>query len=130
MKDTYEALGYDDAWEGIEESIQLIQAKEITPHYGYIHKSYSSASSNTQQSASNSNQQTQSGQSQTRQSHRGRSNNGQQTRQSQGNRPNNNQQSNYKPRGYDYYKKQNAGNSGQMDNIDDILDDLNKKKNK
>lgn len=130
MKDTYEALGYDDAWEGIEESIQLIQAKEITPHDGYIHKSYSSASSNTQQSASNSNQQTQSGQSQTRQSHRGRSNNGQQTRQSQGNRPNNNQQSNYKPRGYDYYKKQNAGNSGQMDNIDDILDDLNKKKNK
>lgn len=125
MKDTYEALGYDDAWEGIEESIQLIQAKEITPHDGYIHKSYSGSSSNTQQSTSNSNQQTQSGQS-----HGGRSNNNQQTRQSQGSRQNNNKQSNYKPRGYDYYKKQNAGNSGQMDNIDDILDDLNKKKNK
>ena len=125
MKDTYEALGYDNAWEGIEESIQLIQAKEITPHDGYIHKSYSGSSSNTQQSTSNSNQQTQSGQS-----HGGRSNNNQQTRQSQGSRQNNNKQSNYKPRGYDYYKKENAGNSGQMDNIDDILDDLNKKKNK
>ena len=53
MKDTYEALGYDNAWEGIEESIQLIQAKEITPHEGY--KNYSNSSSGS----SNNNQQTQ-----------------------------------------------------------------------
>lgn len=91
MKDTYEALGYDNAWEGIEESIQLIQAKEITPHEGYIHKNYSNSSSGS----SNNNQQTQQS---TRTSNR-------------------------------YTQQNNPNSSGQMDDISDILDDLNNRRN-
>lgn len=134
MKDTYEALGYDDAWEGIEESIQLIQAKEITPHDGYIHKSYSGSSSNTQSGRPQPSQpqpsqpqpsrpqpsQSQQRQSQQRQSQQSRQQSSKtkksQSRKTRGNNQNNNS---------------NTGNSSaKKDNVQGIVDDLNKKKNK
>lgn len=134
MKDTYEALGYDDAWEGIEESIQLIQAKEITPHDGYIHKSYSGSSSNTQSGRPQPSQpqpsqpqpsrpqpsRPQPSQSQQRQSQQSRQQSSKtkksQSRKTRGNNQNNNS---------------NTGNSSaQKDNVQGIVDDLNKKKNK
>lgn len=44
MNDTYEALGYEDGWEGIEESIELIQDGEIVPNEYYTPKDYRGSS--------------------------------------------------------------------------------------